>query len=134
MSMDQTPHGAWYADRLDLGRLAELRELDEPGDPSYVDRAIGNLLSNAEGDLATMTAAAESGDAQRLQAVAHRLAGSALNLGAVSLGASARSVEEHVLGGDLARARAALSGLAQQMVEDLAALRAYRREQFPAVP
>ena len=36
--------GPWYADRLDLDRLEELRGLDDPDDTSsYVDRAIGEL-------------------------------------------------------------------------------------------
>ncbi len=35
-----------------------------------------------------MEAAAASGDADQLQAVSHRLAGSALNLGAAALGAA----------------------------------------------
>jgi HPt (histidine-containing phosphotransfer) domain-containing protein len=130
--MDDTAHAASYADRLDVDRLAELRELDEPGDlMSYVDRAIGNFLGSAEGDLSTMTAAAATGDADRLRAMSHRLAGSALNLGAVSLGEGARQVEELAISGDLTAARAALPVLADLMAGDLAALRAYRREQFP---
>jgi HPt (histidine-containing phosphotransfer) domain-containing protein len=130
--MDDTAHAASYADRLDVDRLTELRGLDEPGDPvSYVDRAIGNFLRSAEGEVAAMTAAAATGDADQLRAVVHRLAGSALNLGAVSLGQSARQVEELVTSGDLANASAALPGLAELMTADLAALRAYQREQFP---
>ena len=40
----------WYADRLDLDRLDELRELDDPGeDSSYVDRAIGELPRQRRG-------------------------------------------------------------------------------------
>ena len=130
--MDHDTQGTSYAERLDVDRLAELRELDEPGDPSYVDRAIGNLLGSAEGDVATMTAAAAAGDVERLRAVAHRLAGSALNLGAVSLGSGARQVEELAIDDDLAGASAALPRLAELMSQDLAALRAYRREHFPA--
>ena len=118
--------------RLDLERLAELRDLDDPGEArSYVDRAIGNFLVSAAGDLATMSAAAAAGDAHQLRAVAHRLAGSALNLGAVSLGQSARSVEECASTGALADAAAALPGLAVELSADLEALRSYQREQFP---
>ena len=122
-----------YADRLDLERLEELREVDDPDDEtSYVDRAISNFLGNAEGQLASMDAAAASGDGKQLGAVAHRLAGSALNLGAVSLGEGARQVEEHVLNGSLADAVAALPELAERMAADLEALRAYHHEMFPA--
>ena len=125
--------GASYADRLDLDRLEELRELDDPDDESsYVDRAIANFLGRVEGQVATMTDAAAAGDAEQLRAVAHQLAGSALNLGAVTLGESARDVEERVVNGSLDEAAAALPELAERMVADLAALRAYQREQFPA--
>jgi PAS domain S-box-containing protein len=122
-----------YADRLDLDRLEELRGLDDPDDgSSYVDRAIGNFLASAEGQVATLRTAAESGDSDQLRSVAHRLAGSALNLGAVSLGEGARQVEENVTNGLLDDAVAALPDLAERMAADLEALRAYRGEMFPA--
>jgi PAS domain S-box-containing protein len=121
------------ADRLDLRRLAELRELDDPDDgTSYVDRAIENLTHNAERDMAAMRTAAAEGDATMLRSSAHRLAGSALNLGAVSLGEGARSVEELVVNGAFDEAVAGLPALGKEMAADLAALRAYQREQFPA--
>ena len=123
----------WYADRLDLDRLEELRGLDDPGDrSSYVDRALGNFLGGTEEQMALMETAAAAGDADQLRAVAHRLAGSALNLGAVALGEGARELEEHIMNGSLADAVAALPKLAEQMAADLEALRAYQREQFPA--
>jgi PAS domain S-box-containing protein len=123
----------WYAERLDLERLEELRGLDDPEDgSSYVDRAIGNFLGGADGHLASMEAAAAAGDAAQLRAVTHRLAGSALNLGAVALGEAARELEEQVADGSWDDAVAALPGLADRMATDLAALRAYQREQFPA--
>ncbi len=97
-----------------------------------MNRAIGNFLGSAEGHLATMEAAAASGDAATLRAVAHRLAGSALNLGAVALGEGARELEEHIVNGSLGDAVAALPELAELMAIDLDALRAYQDEQFPA--
>jgi CheY-like chemotaxis protein len=125
--------GISYADRLDLERLDELRELDDPDEgTSYVDRAIANFLGRAEDQMTSMTRAAASGDAEQLRAVAHQLAGAALNLGAVTLGESARDVEERVLNGALDEAAAALPELAALMTQDLAALRAYQLEQFPA--
>ena len=123
----------WYADRLDLDRLEELRGLDDPDDDSsYVNRAIANFLGAADGHLASMEAAAASGDEVQLRTVAHRLAGSALNLGAVALGEGARELEEHIMNGAMGDALAALPVLAERMATDLEALRAYQREQFPA--
>jgi CheY-like chemotaxis protein len=125
--------GTSYADRLDLDRLEELRELDDPEDgSSYVDRAIANFLGNAEDQVASMADAAAAGDAEQLRAVAHRLAGAALNLGAVTLGEGARDVEERIMNGALDEAVAALPRLTEHLVADLAALRAYQLEQFPA--
>jgi CheY-like chemotaxis protein len=122
-----------YADRLDLDRLEELRGLDDPDDgSSYVDRAIGNFLASAEGHVATLRTAGASGDSDQLRSVAHRLAGSALNLGAVSLGEGARQVEEDVINGLLDDAVAALPELTERMTADLEALRAYQSEMFPA--
>jgi len=122
-----------YAGRLDLDRLDELRTLDDPGDgSSYVDRAIGNFITNAEAQVTTMSAAAAAGDTDQLRSVTHRLAGAALNLGVTALGEAARAIEEQVTEGSLADAAAAIPALAEQLVGDLAALRAYRREHFPA--
>ena len=122
-----------YSDRLDLDRLAELRTLDNPADgSSYVDRAIGNFLGNVEAQVSTMRSAAEAGNADELRAVSHRLAGAALNLGVTGLGEAARAIEEHATTGSLADAEAALPALAERLAADLDALRAYRREQFPA--
>ena len=123
----------WYAERLDLDRLEELRGLDDPDDgSSYVDRAIANFLGSADVQLASMKASAAAGDADQLRAVAHRLAGSALNLGAAALGEAARELEVHIMNGSLAKAVAALPELAERMAVDLEALRAYQHEQFPA--
>jgi PAS domain S-box-containing protein len=124
--------GPSYADRLDLGRLEELRELDDPDEGSYVDRAIANFLGSAEGHVAAMADAAAAGDAEQLRTVAHRMAGAALNLGAVAFGLGARDVEERVLNGAFDEAAAALPELAEWLAADMEALRAYQREQFPA--
>ncbi len=77
---------------LDTARLDMLRDLD-PGDTSYIDRAIGNFQANsvaAEGAIEDLVAA---GDVAGLKAAAHKIAGSALNLGATRAGESARALE-----------------------------------------
>lgn len=122
-----------YAGRLDLERLAELRELDDPDDGvSYLDRAIGNFLGGIDEQVAAMRLAADTGDTDQLRSVAHRVAGSALNLGATTLGEGLQKVEEHVLDGVPDQAAALLGELIDRLPADLDALRAYRREQFPA--
>ena len=79
-----------------------------------------------------MRGRAAAGTPTSCGAVAHRLAGSALNLGAVALGEAAREIEVHIMNGSMADAVAALPEFAEQMAADLEALRAYQHEQFPA--
>ena len=64
------------------------------GEASYVARAIANLLASAPVDLdVAARAAAAEGDDERLRAVAHRLAGAVLNLGAAEGGEAVRALE-----------------------------------------
>jgi HPt (histidine-containing phosphotransfer) domain-containing protein len=116
--------------RLDLGRLAELRDLDE----SFVDQAIERFLARAVDDLAVLNAAMVSGDRVQLGMVAHRLAGAALNLGAGSLGRSAQTVEELAIRGTTDMVAAAMRELGDALWPDLEALRAYQQECLTALP
>jgi PAS domain S-box-containing protein len=77
---------------LDLARIDELRDLD-PGDTSYLDRAIGNFVTNSRTALATIREACASGDVETLKQVSHKLAGGALNLGVTAAGRVAQRIE-----------------------------------------
>ncbi|WP_121258953.1 response regulator [Nocardioides ferulae] len=111
---------------LDLDRLAMLRDLD-PGNTAYLDRAIGNFCRNSVTAVETIAAAIEAADAPALRAAAHKLAGSALNLGAAQAGAAARELE--FLGdADTTEGAAALvAPLEEALEEGRQALRAYQR-------
>ena len=78
--------------RLDLARIDELRDLD-PGDTSYLDRAIGNFVTNSPTALATIREACAAGDVETLKQVSHKLAGGALNLGVTAAGRVAQRIE-----------------------------------------
>ncbi|MEW1952560.1 response regulator [Terrabacter sp. NPDC080008] len=82
---------------LDAARLAELRDL-EPGDPSMLLRFIDRFGSGARQRLDDLRAAHRAGDAESQGRVAHGLKGSASNLGAVTLAAVCKQVED--LGSD----------------------------------
>ena len=118
-----------YADRLDMERLDELRELDDrPARTSYVDRAIRNFLATRSRTRRRPPAAA-AGDAGQLGAIAHRLAGAALNLGATRSARPPGRLEQHVrqrrrLAEAASRAAAAGRGGSPRTST---ALRAYRR-------
>ncbi len=77
---------------LDVSRLDELRDLD-PGSTAYLDRAIGNFVTNTPATLATIREACDAGDVQTLKQVAHKLAGGALNLGVTPAGRIAQQIE-----------------------------------------
>jgi PAS domain S-box-containing protein len=79
-------------DGLDLERLEMLRDLD-PGNTTYLDRAIGNFMANSRSAVDTIRDAILSDDSAGLRASAHKLAGSALNLGVPFAGESARQLE-----------------------------------------
>lgn len=77
---------------LDEDRLDELRDLD-PDNTAYLDRAIGNFVTNTPDTFETIRGAFESGDAATLKAVSHKLAGGALNLGVTPAGRIAQQIE-----------------------------------------
>ncbi|MCW2773373.1 MAG: Histidine kinase [Nocardioides sp.] len=79
-------------DGLARDRLDELRDLD-PGNTTYLDRAIGNFIANTPGTLETIRAAADAGDVAGLKQVSHKLAGGALNLGVTAAGRTAQEIE-----------------------------------------
>ena len=77
---------------LDTARLDMLRDM-APGDTTYLDRAIGNFVANTPGLLTALREAVDAGDAERVHQVAHRLSGSASNLGVSAVGGTARELE-----------------------------------------
>ncbi len=110
---------------LDVERLDSLRDLD-PGDTSYIDRAIGNFQVNSAAAEAAIHAAVESADVGTVRARAHKIAGSALNLGVGRAGTAARAVELAAETGSVEAARPLLAELAIAMAEGRALLLAYQ--------
>ena len=110
---------------LELSRLDELRDLD-PGNTSYLDRAIGNFVANTPGTLLSIREAVESGDAPTLKQVAHKLAGGALNLGVTAAGRTAQQIELAADTGSTDGAVALLPLLEEALEQGRTALRAYQ--------
>ena len=102
-----------------------LRDLD-PGNTTYLDRAIGNFLVNTHTALDTIREAIVSQDADALRAAAHKLAGSALNLGVPYAGESARQLELLADGETTDGADALLPELEESLERGRAALLAYQ--------
>ncbi len=78
---------------LDTDRLDELRDLD-PGETTYLDRAIANFERNSRALPDTLQAHVSAADHDQLRADSHRLLGSALNLGASVAVEPLRAIEE----------------------------------------
>lgn len=110
---------------LDVERLDDLRDLD-PGDTTYLDRAIGNFQVNSAAAVEVLRAAALDGDLDVLKARSHKIAGSALNLGAPRAGAAARAVELAADSGSVAAAAALLDELDEAMSEARSLLLTYQ--------
>jgi CheY-like chemotaxis protein len=77
---------------LDVDRLEMLLDLD-PGSTAYLDRAIGNFMTNSVTGMEQIREAIEAGDAAALRQHSHRLAGGALNLGVTYAGEAVRLLE-----------------------------------------
>ena len=118
----QRPDGL---DGLDLERLDMLRELD-PGDTSYLDRAIGNFQVNSAEAVTVIADAVRADDIETVRARSHKIAGSALNLGATRAGEAARAVETAADAGSLASVVPLLEELRVAMAEGRELLLAYR--------
>ncbi|MFC4787295.1 response regulator [Nocardioides sp. MAHUQ-72] len=123
--MPETPHPASAIDGLDLARLDELRDLD-PGDTTYLDRAIGNFVANTPTTMATIRGACEAGDVETLRQVAHKLAGGALNLGVTPAGRIAQQIELAVESGSVAGAAELVDELEEALALGRSAVLAYQ--------
>ena len=110
---------------LTLDRLDELRDLD-PGNTTYLDRAIGNFVTNTPGTLETIREALAAGDAATLKQVVHKLAGGALNLGVTPAGRTAQQIELIADTGTTDGAAELVDQLADQLASGRAALLAYQ--------
>jgi HPt (histidine-containing phosphotransfer) domain-containing protein len=110
---------------LDVERLDMLRDLD-PGNTVYLDRAIGNFAVNSVAALETIREHILAGDADKMRQAAHKLAGSALNLGVRASAAAARQIEWLGDAGTTDGALELVDPLAQSLEEGRALLRTYQ--------
>ena len=79
---------------LDRAVLESFRELNQDGEPDVLVEVLGLFLEDAPARLDAMTAAVAAGDGPALQRAAHALKGAAGTIGARSLQAACRELEE----------------------------------------
>jgi signal transduction histidine kinase/DNA-binding NarL/FixJ family response regulator/HPt (histidine-containing phosphotransfer) domain-containing protein len=110
---------------LDTSRLDELAEMGEEALP-LIQRAVDNFIAGAAEQVAALRMAVVAGDAAGLRSAAHRLKGSALNLGALQVADHALALEETCTSGRLDDAGPLLDRLESALDEAIEALRGLR--------
>ncbi|HET6165255.1 MAG TPA: response regulator, partial [Marmoricola sp.] len=112
---------------LDVARLDELAEMGAEAMP-LVQRAIDNFVTSVGPTVDELDAALASTDAVALRSVAHRLKGSAANLGAARVAELALEIELLAEDGELEVAAGVVAALSDAAGEACTALAAHRFE------
>ncbi len=108
-------------DTVDVERIEMLHEMVKEG-LSLFQRSSGNFIAHAEDHLTAIGAAVAAKDAEQLMATAHKLKGSALNLGLPRVGAAALVLEEQGREGRLDGSTAAYLALEEEVGRAVGAL------------
>jgi two-component system sensor histidine kinase/response regulator len=108
-------------DTVDVERIEMLHEMVKDG-LSLFQRSSGNFIAHAEDHLTAIGAAIAAEDTEQLMATAHKLKGSALNLGLPRVGAAALVLEENGREGRLDGSTEAYVVLEREMGRAVAAL------------
>ena len=105
---------------LDESALAELRELQEEGEPDILEELIELYLEDAPSQIAALGEAVQAGEAQTVERIAHALKGSSGNMGATRMTAVCSELED--VGASSALYKA--PELLQQLEEEFGRVRA----------
>ena len=79
---------------LDESVLADLRELQEEGEPDILEELIELYLEDAPSQIAALGEAVEAGEAHDVERIAHTLKGSSGNMGATRMAAICSEIED----------------------------------------
>lgn len=110
---------------LDTQRLDMLRDLD-PGETTYLDRAIGNFIARSHTVLTSLEEAVRANDAAEVRALAHKLSGSASNLGLIGPTDDARDLESEAAQEHSHRYASVLKRLSRSVAQGCELLLAYQ--------
>jgi two-component system sensor histidine kinase/response regulator len=108
---------------LDRSHLAELRALGGPASADFMAEVIGAFLTEGVAEVEQIRAAAASNDAAGVLSGAHRLKGSAMNLGCRALADAAEALESLGRAGTVEGAEPMLDRLGGAFEQTVAALR-----------
>jgi CheY-like chemotaxis protein len=107
---------------LDMSRLDALGAMGDAG-PPLVERIIAAFVTGAQQSLTAIQRAVETRSPTELARVAHRLGGSAANLGAIRVSGICRELERHARRGDIPGAGRLVASLANDLEETVLLLR-----------
>ena len=110
---------------LDTQRLDMLRDLD-PGDTTYLDRAIGNFSARSQAVLTSLEEAIASDDDAQVRALAHKLSGSASNLGVLAASDDAKDLELRAVDADAQQYATIWERLSRNVAHGCQLLRTYQ--------
>ena len=100
---------------FDPHALEQIHALQQPGQPSLLDRVIGSFLESAAATIADLQQAARSGDAEALRAAAHGLKAASGNVGARRMMSTCRQLEVLGRSGSTAAAAELLPRLDEEL-------------------
>jgi signal transduction histidine kinase/DNA-binding response OmpR family regulator len=110
------------SDPIDATMLQALRSLQRPGRSNVVARVIDLFNRDAPGLVAEMRRSAAAGDAEALRKAAHVLKSTSATVGATTLAAHCREIEEYARGTNARVATAPLAGVEEELGCVIAAL------------
>jgi PAS domain S-box-containing protein len=116
---------------LDLSVLAALQELERQNQSGLLAQVIHLFLQDAPGQLAVLQEAAGRGDAPRVEEAAHRLKGSARQLGAMRMSQLCAALQQTSHRADLGQAAAQVEELQREFVRVRTALEPMLQEASP---
>jgi CheY-like chemotaxis protein len=107
---------------LDADALQALRDLQRPGRPDVLTRVIDLFAVDAPRLVAAMREAFASHDADALRQAAHTLKSTSANVGAASLSANCREIEQLARAAEVVAAKARVDGATKELDRVLAML------------
>lgn len=113
---------------LDVSVVETIRSLGEPGEPDVFVEIARLFLADVPEHLALLTSAIAAGDAAAVWPVAHRLRGSALEIGAIRMAPLCGAIELAARAGSLEHAAGQAALLAREFVATRAALEQFDQE------
>jgi HPt (histidine-containing phosphotransfer) domain-containing protein len=107
---------------LDLSVMAAIRALGDPGEPDVYAEVAHLFLVDVPIHLSALRAGIAAAENESVQQIAHRLRGSALEMGALRMARACAAIEQAARGGSIEHAAAQADGLDREFADARRAL------------